>query len=1550
MSECKDIAANKRILDARPGDYKSFVAEMKQATLDYQHPDGKFKGQNPLKGVDLSDHGNFLNGLYHSWAAVLEVLSFYQDKIAQEGYLNTATESFSVEQLVAAIGYRRPHALSAKTWLAFTLSNDSQRQQYVIPKGTRAQNIPQGGKPVLFETIESVIGRPDWNTLSPKPEMQASLSHSLVSSASFCHVNKPTLPIKKQTHLWVTGEVTGEPVNYFVSIRDVMTLQDGSLLLFWHQPLAMNDTGNIQHPRLYWMPKEYSIWGHDVLPWNALTLAEKANQAEHFSSIIRLDNGALLKSDAAECWQALAYYPDMSVYAMVGTASGKIVAAGMKGMFYSVDSGGTWRQVRDKLANRAIFCLLVHDDVIYAGGSQGQIICSYDEGQTWTPIRGSRPLDKEAKKHIIPGLLPPVTINSLTAITLQYRDGGVRHILFMGTVKGLFYSTDLGQYWLAGEGLFRYHNEVMPEGVRVYHLQSDGERVVASTSHGLYFANVDRHSLDEKKGEEIKNKGPSFLAKHFLFDSHEEKQWAKHNVQTAIYASIMVKTDKGLFTVFATLDEVYLLSEHDLVVCSQGVFRHADSTISAVNAFLYTQNHLLMATADGLYVSDELGGKWQLVSQTRLYTVPDPQVWEQALNNGKLPEDSAENLLFFGYPLSSDAQVGANKGADKEASDWYIEAPNSAAIHIESKANGLSLSVVACDTSSSDSQVSTLPSPDEQDKQETIFGVIQPIQNYIDALLNEAILPSLWHGLFVHIGFEISEQSIVIGEDSQQGWLILDDTQQTRFLVERVAEKLVISRLGSALSLLSTSYGAILCGGQPFSAIASRWPHFWLDDNRLPLDTKKTGITAGDTLLLNQVSPRAIQQHVNVVNVIDEPITALGKTATVTQVRVLAPTSSSTSVLLPFDRRTTSIFAGNMAFELANEAPKLHEPQREGFFRLDRKVSAIPIGHKVAVIGQQAILQLTKMPVANMKTPWTLKGQAQDGSEVSLQRQKIFSFVLQSTMLLEALVWNLDHNVLTAELVKPFLSHQLMLDSSAQLYAVGEQYWLMTQARGVYYYLALDRDANKVNVFREYAFSLIEITEQSWMVHYHKQVLRLMKDSSIETRWLAADSAANTSTQVSELVEVSECHNVHHQYTHIQFASTLTHYYDPATLRFFANIAPAVHGETVTKELIASTEQGKPFQRFELHRSPLTVYQDEDGQLKNFLSLNVHLSGARNGRMPLSEKWQQTAAILKSAAHQRDYEIYFNGKGKTEILFGDGVHGRIPQAGGENVFASYRVGGGALGNLPAGAIKLLRTKPLGVKSVFNPVPAQGGADPVVFGTLRENAPQSLDYLDLIISSDDCLKYARQFAGVTQASLTRLQCQHQPIWVVCIDASCLSLADKAQLASELALAIKAILSHPVDVRVVLARWRYFHVSAKVWGKNLATTPDLIDDLKQSVSNHYFNLSNSLGKDVDIAHITAVLQKQAGVAGVEVTQLNFYIQGADIQESDVQDVQAQETDIQDVDVHGVQAQDASIGSLSLLPASPVMLDEKKALLGAERLLTNESLVSITLGDGA
>ncbi|MGH2896970.1 MAG: hypothetical protein ACRDPM_27395, partial [Solirubrobacteraceae bacterium] len=128
---------------------------------------GPRPGDRPALGTRAIDDPTV--ALIDAWATVEEVVQFYQDRIAAEGFLATAVEPESILAMASLVGYRPRPGLAATTWLAYTLNPDSRDTAVLLPAGLLAQSIPHTGEvPQTFETTEDLVARPSWNTLQPR--------------------------------------------------------------------------------------------------------------------------------------------------------------------------------------------------------------------------------------------------------------------------------------------------------------------------------------------------------------------------------------------------------------------------------------------------------------------------------------------------------------------------------------------------------------------------------------------------------------------------------------------------------------------------------------------------------------------------------------------------------------------------------------------------------------------------------------------------------------------------------------------------------------------------------------------------------------------------------------------------------------------------------------------------------------------------------------------------------------------------------------------------------------------------------------------------------------------------------------------------------------------------------------------------------------------------------------------------------------------------------------------------------------------------------------
>lgn len=106
--------------------------------------------------------------LLDTWAVVTDVVSFYTERIAQEGFLRTATERDSVRQQARSLGYELRPGVSAQAELAFDVETaPGSPEVVVVPAATPVQTVPAPGKlPQTFETTAELEARSVWNSVA----------------------------------------------------------------------------------------------------------------------------------------------------------------------------------------------------------------------------------------------------------------------------------------------------------------------------------------------------------------------------------------------------------------------------------------------------------------------------------------------------------------------------------------------------------------------------------------------------------------------------------------------------------------------------------------------------------------------------------------------------------------------------------------------------------------------------------------------------------------------------------------------------------------------------------------------------------------------------------------------------------------------------------------------------------------------------------------------------------------------------------------------------------------------------------------------------------------------------------------------------------------------------------------------------------------------------------------------------------------------------------------------------------------------------------------
>lgn len=135
-----------------------------------------------LNQLTTRANDDFTIALLDAWAIVADVLTFYQERIANESYLNTAIELRSVLELARLIGYELSPGVAATTYIAFTVDENHKiglpsanidaanikedERLLQLEKGIKIQSVPEPEeKAQTFETIEAIEAKAAWNAI-----------------------------------------------------------------------------------------------------------------------------------------------------------------------------------------------------------------------------------------------------------------------------------------------------------------------------------------------------------------------------------------------------------------------------------------------------------------------------------------------------------------------------------------------------------------------------------------------------------------------------------------------------------------------------------------------------------------------------------------------------------------------------------------------------------------------------------------------------------------------------------------------------------------------------------------------------------------------------------------------------------------------------------------------------------------------------------------------------------------------------------------------------------------------------------------------------------------------------------------------------------------------------------------------------------------------------------------------------------------------------------------------------------------------------------------
>ncbi len=332
--------------------------------------------------------------------------------------------------------------------------------------------------------------------------------------------------------------------------------------------------------------------------------------------------------------------------------------------------------------------------------------------------------------------------------------------------------------------------------------------------------------------------------------------------------------------------------------------------------------------------------------------------------------------------------------------------------------------------------------------------------------------------------------------------------------------------------------------------------------------------------------------------------------------------------------------------------------------------------------------------------------------------------------------------------------------------------------------------------------------------------------------------------------------------TTLLLATPLAYCYRRDTVQVLGNVVKATHGET-TVEVLGSGDGTQPNQSFPLARRPLTyVSAPTDSGVASTLAVIV--DGVR---------WTEVDSLLDVPPTAHGFVVWTSADGVPSVTFGDGTEGARLPTGNLNVAAGYRFGLGLAGNVAAGQLSLLTTRPQGVMAVTNTLRASGGADRESGAASRRRIPLGVTALDRVVSTTDYRDFALGFAAIGKAAVALLsEGRTRLVHLTVAGENDLPLDRTSDAVAHLRRALARFGDPYQPFRVEVRTLRALVIDARV-----AVDPDHRWDLvepqiRASLLDGFGFDRRDLAQDVARGEVVAAIQRVPGVRYVDLDLLD------------------------------------------------------------------------------
>ncbi len=247
--------------------------------------------------------------LLDSWATVLDVLTFYQERILNEGFLGTATERRSILELGHLIDYELAPGVSAETYLAFSTDDiPNSPVEVSIPEGSKVQSVPfeMDEIPQTFETSAALTAKTPLNDM----RLELALYTEPAPGDTVIYLDVADAQLRPGDAIVILGDervasaasrrwqvrrvLSADPI-----AEDPVTRQPARTVVTLETPLdgasRLPQTGI----RAFAFRQRASLFGHNAQPWATLPISLRIGELSPLVVTTPVEGLTMMKSSSS---------------------------------------------------------------------------------------------------------------------------------------------------------------------------------------------------------------------------------------------------------------------------------------------------------------------------------------------------------------------------------------------------------------------------------------------------------------------------------------------------------------------------------------------------------------------------------------------------------------------------------------------------------------------------------------------------------------------------------------------------------------------------------------------------------------------------------------------------------------------------------------------------------------------------------------------------------------------------------------------------------------------------------------------------------------------------------------------------------------------------------------------------------------------------------------------------------------------------------------------------------------------------------------------------